>query len=86
MLAAKRAGIRTVILPERNRKDVLEIPKDIRSDMTFHYIRQVEEVLPLALADGWKAGGPIDWKGGAKGAPSRRAVSTAKNAKSAKRE
>ena len=67
VLAAKRAGIRTVILPDRNRKDVQEIPKDIRSDMTFHYVIQVEEVLPLALANGWKVDSSIDWKGGAKG-------------------
>jgi ATP-dependent Lon protease len=54
VLAAKRAGINTVILPERNKKDVEEIPKEIRKDMTFHYVRQMEEVLPLALTDGWK--------------------------------
>ena len=71
VLAAKRAGIFTVILPDRNRKDVLEIPKDIRSDMTFHYVKEVEEVLPLALAGGWKAGTPIDWKGGATGGSAR---------------
>jgi ATP-dependent Lon protease len=71
VLAAKRAGIFTIILPERNRKDVLEIPKDIRSDMTFHHISQVEEVLPLALAGGWKAGTPIDFKGGAKGSTAK---------------
>jgi ATP-dependent Lon protease len=54
VLAAKRAGINTVILPERNKKDIDEIPKEIRKDMTFHYVRQMEEVLPLALANGWK--------------------------------
>jgi len=52
VLAAKRAGIRTVVLPERNRKDVKEIPKDIRRDMRFHYVQNVEEVLPLVLSDG----------------------------------
>ncbi|MCX5685760.1 MAG: endopeptidase La [Planctomycetota bacterium] len=54
VLAAKRAGINTVILPDRNKKDIEEIPKEIRKDMTFHYVRQMEEVLPLALANGWK--------------------------------
>ena len=39
--------------------------------MTFHYVTEVEEVLPLALASGWKAGAPIDWNGGAKGARPR---------------
>ena len=52
VLAAKRAGIKTVVLPERNRKDVEEIPKDIRRDMQFHYVQNVEEVLPLVLSDG----------------------------------
>jgi len=56
VLAAKRAGIHTVLLPERNRKDVEDIPKDIRKDMTFHYIHTVEDALPLALTDGWKSG------------------------------
>ena len=50
VLAAKRAGIKTVILPDRNRKDVEDIPKGIRRDMTFLYVSAVEEVLPLALA------------------------------------
>ncbi len=52
VLAAKRAGIKTVVLPERNRKDVEEISKDIRRDMRFHYVQTVEEVLPLVLSDG----------------------------------
>ncbi|HUU32309.1 MAG TPA: S16 family serine protease, partial [Phycisphaerae bacterium] len=52
VLAAKRAGIDTVILPERNRKDLEEIPRAVRRDMKFHYVRRMEEVLPLALADG----------------------------------
>jgi ATP-dependent Lon protease len=49
VLAAKRAGIREVILPDRNRKDIEEIPKEIRGDMTFHYITHMEEALPLIL-------------------------------------
>jgi len=52
VLAAKRAGIKTVILPERNKKDVTDIPPDIRKDMTFRYVRTMEDALPLALADG----------------------------------
>jgi ATP-dependent Lon protease len=54
VLAAKRAGIQTVLLPERNRKDVEEIPKRIRGDMTFHYVRDMEAVLALALVGGWR--------------------------------
>jgi len=55
VLAAKRAGIDTVILPERNRKDVEEIPAKIRRRMRFHYVRAMDDALPLVLADGGAA-------------------------------
>ncbi len=48
-LAAHRAGIRTVILPEKNRKDMEEIPEEIRKEMEFHFVSRIEEVLKLAL-------------------------------------
>lgn len=48
-LAAHRAGIRTMILPEKNRKDLEDIPKSIRSEMKFHFVSRIEEVLKLAL-------------------------------------
>jgi ATP-dependent Lon protease len=67
VLAAKRAGIHIVLLPDRNRKDIEEIPAHIRKDLTFHYLREMEEALPLALTNGWSPT-PPDWKGGAKGA------------------
>jgi ATP-dependent Lon protease len=66
VLAAKRAGVKTAILPERNRKDVEEIADEIRKDMEFRYVHTMEDALPLALTDGWPSG-----KGGPK--PSRRA-------------
>ena len=53
VLAAKRAGIHTVVLPERNRKDFEEIPPDVRKGLQVHYVREVEDILPLALGDGW---------------------------------
>ena len=49
VLAAHRAGIRTVILPEKCKKDLVEVPKEIRDDMTFHFCSRMEEVLNLAL-------------------------------------
>jgi ATP-dependent Lon protease len=55
VLAAKRAGIDTVILPERNKKDVEEIPAKIRRRMRFHYVRAMDDALPLVLADGGAA-------------------------------
>ncbi len=49
-LAARRAGIQTMIVPERNRKDVMEdIPSDVREAMEFVFVRDVQEVLQRAL-------------------------------------
>ncbi len=50
ILAAKRAGVSTVILPRLNEKDVAEVPAYALKDMTLHYVSSVEEVFPLALA------------------------------------
>ena len=50
MLAAKRAGIKTIILPERNRKDLMEdIPAELRKGMSFIFAKDVAEVLDAAL-------------------------------------
>jgi len=49
ILAAKRAGIREVILPKKNEKDLDEIPKNIRRDMQFHLVDKMDDVLPVAL-------------------------------------
>ena len=49
ILAAKRAGIHTILLPEENRKDVEEITKEYIEGLTFHYVRSNEQVLALAL-------------------------------------
>jgi ATP-dependent Lon protease len=49
ILAAKRANIKEIILCERNRKDVEDITQDYLKGLTFHYVRQMHEVLELAL-------------------------------------
>ena len=50
VLAARRAGIKTVILPERNRKDLFEdIPESLRKDMSFIFAKTVDQVLDAAL-------------------------------------
>jgi len=49
VLAAHAAGLTDVILPERNRGDLDEVPKDVREQMTFHPVMSVDEVLRLAL-------------------------------------
>ena len=48
-LAAHAAGLTDVILPERNRGDLDEIPVEVREQMTFHPVMTVDEVLELAL-------------------------------------
>ncbi|MFI3259435.1 MAG: endopeptidase La [Rikenellaceae bacterium] len=49
ILAAKRAGITTIILSEDNRKDISEVKGDYVEGLTFHYVRSNMEVLELAL-------------------------------------
>ena len=49
VLAALRSGIRELILPVLNEKDVLEIPEDVREGVTFHYPHTIREVLEHAL-------------------------------------
>ena len=48
-LAAKRAGIKNIIMPKQNEKDVQEINKEYIKGLTFHYVTDVNEVLALAL-------------------------------------
>ncbi|HEX8796640.1 MAG TPA: endopeptidase La, partial [Polyangiaceae bacterium] len=49
LLAAHRAGIREVLVPARNERDLEEVPKDVRSDLKVHLIKRIAEVLPLVL-------------------------------------
>jgi ATP-dependent Lon protease len=49
VLAAHAAGLTDVILPERNRADLDDVPEEVRDAMTFHPVMTVDEVLSLAL-------------------------------------
>jgi ATP-dependent Lon protease len=49
ILAAKRAGIKDIILSEDNQKDIEEIKKDYIKDLRFHYVKEMIEVVNLAL-------------------------------------
>lgn len=49
ILAAKRAGITDLVLCEDNRKDVEEIPEKYLSGLTFHYVKDIQEVIDFAL-------------------------------------
>jgi len=49
VLAAFGAGIREIILPIENEKDLDDIPEDVRTVMQFHLVKEMDEVIPLAL-------------------------------------
>ena len=49
VLAAHAAGLTDVILPERNRGDIDDVPDDVREAMTFHPVMTIDEVLEIAL-------------------------------------
>ncbi|MBU1026225.1 MAG: endopeptidase La, partial [Candidatus Margulisbacteria bacterium] len=52
LLAARRAGIKRVIIPDENRKDYEEIKKEIPADLKIIYVKEIQEVLDNALAGG----------------------------------
>jgi ATP-dependent Lon protease len=49
ILAAKRSGIKEIILSKKNKRDILEIEKNYIKGLTFHYVDSVDEVLKVAL-------------------------------------
>ena len=59
ILAAKRAGIKEIILSEENRKNIDEIQDMYLKGLTFHYVKDVKEVFALALTDE-KVAEPLD--------------------------
>ena len=61
ILAAKRAGIREIILSEDNKKDIEEIRKDYIRDLKFHYVKEMIDVVNLALLKE-KVKNPLDMK------------------------
>ena len=52
VLAARRAGIKTVILPRRNERDLDDVPPELREEMEIVFVDTVDEVLAHALRDG----------------------------------
>ena len=49
VLAAHRAGLKTVILPAENKKDMGDIPKEVKKDLKFVFVKTMEDVLKMAL-------------------------------------
>tara|TARA_Y100000590_G_scaffold394947_1_gene474525 strand:- start:900 stop:3296 length:2397 start_codon:yes stop_codon:yes gene_type:complete len=58
LLAAHRAGIANVIIPEENKKDLAEIPKNILDNIKVNTVKSVDEVLKIALTKELK---PVEW-------------------------
>jgi ATP-dependent Lon protease len=51
LLAAHRAGIKRVILPERNRKDLVDVAPDVLAELDIHFVRKVSEIPAIALTE-----------------------------------
>jgi lipoic acid synthetase len=49
VLAARRAGIKTVILPEKNKNDLDDVPEDLRKEMKFIFVDTIDQVIDAAL-------------------------------------
>jgi len=49
LLAAHRLGLRTILLPKDNEKDLADIPPDIQSQMAIHFVESMDDVLQIAL-------------------------------------
>ncbi|MDH5606666.1 MAG: endopeptidase La, partial [Anaerolineae bacterium] len=52
VLAAHRAGLKTIILPEKNIKDMVDVPKKIKADLEVLHVSHMDEVLEIALLPG----------------------------------
>ncbi|MEM8932043.1 MAG: S16 family serine protease, partial [Acidobacteriota bacterium] len=60
VLAARGAGVHDVILPEANRKDLVELPKGLSRALRFHGLSHMDDVLDLALLDPEECGSAGD--------------------------
>jgi ATP-dependent Lon protease len=47
VIAALRSGIKDVILPEENRKDLEDIPEELQKELTFHFVKTFDEALEI---------------------------------------
>ena len=51
LLAAHRAGMRTILIPSRNERDLDDIPSDVRKDLDIHLVKRIDDILPLVLSE-----------------------------------
>jgi ATP-dependent Lon protease len=64
ILAAHRAGLKTVLLPRRNERDLDEVPDEVRQDLRFVFVETVDDILKAALEE--KPAGPRRRRGAAR--------------------
>jgi ATP-dependent Lon protease len=60
LLAALRGGIKTVLIPDENEKDLAEIPERIKKDLVIRPVKWIDEVLDIALVELPKGAEPED--------------------------
>jgi ATP-dependent Lon protease len=60
VLAAHRAGIKRIILPKANERDLKEVPQEVRDQLTFIPVERIEEVLPAAFNQDIPAAPPAE--------------------------
>jgi ATP-dependent Lon protease len=62
LLAAHRGGIKTVIIPKENERDLEEIPDNVKRDLNIHPVQWIDEVLALALVEHPEKFKPVEVK------------------------
>ncbi|WP_088331746.1 endopeptidase La [Lacimicrobium sp. SS2-24] len=60
LLAAHRGGIKTVVIPKENERDLKEIPDNVKQDLDIHPVQWIDEVLVLALANNPEGFEPVE--------------------------
>jgi ATP-dependent Lon protease len=55
VMAAYRAGLKTVLLPKKNKPDLVEVPRKVRRSLSFVFVERMDEVLPVAIPTPGKA-------------------------------
>jgi ATP-dependent Lon protease len=51
VLAARQAGIKTIILPKKNEKDLADIDPPLREGIEFRFVQKMDEIIPIALSN-----------------------------------
>ena len=67
VIAAKSAGITSVLLPSKNEKDLEDVSQTVRSALQFHFVDEIEDVLRLAFGDALLDLAPIEVQQGPEG-------------------